>query len=172
MWLDASASLWRVVFQTLSEVLKVSIPAQFCCIFLLVDRRLHSSLIIQRALYQISYKTALLGAGLLLGLGINPGQRSIASDPGSRSYLLVLASLWCVVSPSLSAPEVAAVMTWPPKKPDFLHVSGLGYGVCAATVYCRNMLHFHNLISYLYSLGKCSNFQVSGSYQGHFRIRI
>lgn len=65
----ASSWLWRVVFQMLSKVLKIPAAAQFCWIFLLVDRRLHSSLIIQRALYQICYKTAVLGLDTCQGLG-------------------------------------------------------------------------------------------------------
>lgn len=72
----------------------------------------------------------------------------------------------------MSAPEAVTVMTWPLKKPDFLLVSELAYGVCAATVYCRTMLSFNNLISYWYSIEKYSNFRIAGSYQGRFRIRI
>ena len=44
------------------------------------------------------------------------------------------------------------------------------YGVCAATVCCRIVHRFHNLVSYWYSLEKCLNFGVSGSYQGRLTI--
>lgn len=153
----------------LSKVLNIPIPVRFCWVFPLAEeRRLHGSLIIQRALYQVCI-SAVQEAAPSLGLRTNSGQWLLLVTP--RLAATCLCQPGCdemYVFASMLASCVPELTSW--QSHAFFHVGG--WGLWCVCRYCWQQNHFHNLISCWYSLEKRSNFGVSGSYQGCFRIWI